>query len=444
MSQRIAEALQRAGMPEGDLAGRVVLIESVVTEFRAATGREPSWVWWVPGRIELFGKHTDYAGGRSLVAAVPRGFAMAAGARADGLVVARDARWLAEMQILPTDNDTVFKGWTNYIAVVARRLARNFPGADLGTDIVFSSDLPRAAGASSSSALVVGVSLALSRRAALAERPEWISAVRSRLDLGGYLGAVENGLTFGSLAGTSGVGTHGGSEDQTAILNATPEAFSAFAYVPVRSIGQALLPRDWRFVVMPSGIEASKAGEALASYNRASLATQAITEVWSRYSKRPAATLAAAIEAAGHEGLAAAIAAVRHEDFSPEALTDRLAHFIAEDRRIPDALEAIRRADSSALGELSTGTQHDADVLLGNQIPETIALAKAARETGAFASSSFGAGFGGSVWAMVDAADAAAFADRWHARYLQTCTPPRPVVSFVARPAPPATELSFT
>ena len=29
---------------------------------------------FVPGRIELFGKHTDYAGGRSLVCAVDRGF----------------------------------------------------------------------------------------------------------------------------------------------------------------------------------------------------------------------------------------------------------------------------------------------------------------------------------------------------------------------------------
>ena len=50
------------------------------------------------------------------------------------------------------------------------------------------------------------------------ERPEWTRAIGTPLDLAGYLGAVENGLTFGSLAGTSGVGTHGGSEDHTAIL----------------------------------------------------------------------------------------------------------------------------------------------------------------------------------------------------------------------------------
>jgi galactokinase len=45
------------------------------------------------GRIEIFGKHTDYAGGRSLLAAVPRGFAVVAGPRTDGIVAAVDARW---------------------------------------------------------------------------------------------------------------------------------------------------------------------------------------------------------------------------------------------------------------------------------------------------------------------------------------------------------------
>ena len=43
-------------------------------------------------------------------------------------------------------------------------------------------------------------------------------------------------------------------------------------------------------------------------------------------------------------------------------------------------------------------------------------MAKLAREHGAFASSSFGAGFGGSVWALVPAAEAAAFGERWIAR----------------------------
>ena len=43
-----------------------------------------------------------------------------------------------------------------------------------------------------------------------------------------------------------------------------------------------------------------------------------------------------------------------------------------------------------------------------------MALARAAREHGALAASSFGAGFGGSVWALVERAAAEDFATRWH------------------------------
>jgi galactokinase len=57
-----------------------------------------------------------------------------------------------------------------------------------------------------------------------------------------------------------------------------------------------------------------------------------------------------------------------------------------------------------------------------------MALARAAREHGALAASSFGAGFGGSVWALVDRDAADDFATRWHPG------------AFVAQPGPPLTE----
>jgi galactokinase len=442
--ERIAEALGNAGMSPADLPGRTELAETVVSRFIRSTGHAPSWVWWVPGRLEIFGKHTDYAGGRSLVAAVPRGFVIAAAASADGIVRAHDARWNAAMELAPGDDVTRFSGWANYIAVAVRRLAHNFPGASLGADLVFASDLPRAAGVSSSSALIVAVSLALVRRAGLDSRPEWQRAIASRLDLAGYLGALENGLTFDSLTGSTGVGTHGGSEDHTAILNCRSGAVSAFRYVPVRPQGDAELPSDWRFVVMSSGVEAAKAGEARERYNRASLATRALTDVFSRYSGQHATTLVAALAAAGDlRTFEAAIDAAPDAGFSAGALKTRLAHFVAEDARVPLALEAVAAADRSAIEELSRATQRDAERLLGNQTPETAALAALALDSGAFASSSFGAGFGGSVWALVDSDDADAFAGRWRARYLERFSPEKPVAAFAVRPAPAATELSL-
>ena len=54
----------------------------------------------------------------------------------------------------PDGTNRASRGWVTYVDVTVKRLARDFPGADIGTDIAIASDLPRAAGLRSSSALV--------------------------------------------------------------------------------------------------------------------------------------------------------------------------------------------------------------------------------------------------------------------------------------------------
>src|SRR4029453_18061024 len=184
--------------------------------------------------------------------------------------------------------------------------------------------------------------------------PEWRATIHDLFDLAGYLGAVENGLTFGTLAGTSGVGTHGGSEDHTAILNCRPGFVSAFSYVPTTPLGEAAVPADWRFLVMPSGVEAAKAGAARARYNYASLATQALADVWRRHAGetavRPLAQILSGSAGAG-AALREALARHSHADFSAGALDRRLTHFTAEDARVLPALAAFADADRARLGE---------------------------------------------------------------------------------------------
>src|SRR5689334_16345362 len=46
---------------------------------------------FVPGRIEFLGKHTDYAGGRSVICAIDRGIAMVVSPRSDAIVHMTDA-----------------------------------------------------------------------------------------------------------------------------------------------------------------------------------------------------------------------------------------------------------------------------------------------------------------------------------------------------------------
>ena len=45
-----------------------------------------SLTWRVPGRIEVLGKHTDYAGGRVLVGAIDHGITVRATLGGEGVV----------------------------------------------------------------------------------------------------------------------------------------------------------------------------------------------------------------------------------------------------------------------------------------------------------------------------------------------------------------------
>ena len=87
-------------------------------------------------------------------------------------------------------------------------------------------------------------------------------------------------------------------------------------------------------------------------------------------------------------------------------------------------------------------SQHNAERLLGNQIPETVLLQRSARELGADAASAFGAGFGGSVWAMTPRDGAEQFASQWSARYCAAFPVAAARAEFIiTRPGPGATRL---
>jgi galactokinase len=115
-----------------------------------------------------------------------------------------------------------------------------------------------------------------------------------------------------------------------------------------------------------------------------------------------------------------AIATTRVGGYTIDELLMRVDQFHAESEVIIPAVgEALVRNDLVSLGELVDESQRGAERLLGNQIPETIELASSARELGATAASAFGAGFGGSVWAMMPATAASEFLNAWRDSYFQ-------------------------
>ena len=113
--------------------------------------------FFVPGRIEVLGKHTDYAGGRSIIAATENGFCIVAAQRSDTTVRIIDVATGEQIEFKIGDTLNPRPGhWANYPMTVARRVAKNFPGPLCGADIAFGSDLPPAAGMAGSSAIIVG------------------------------------------------------------------------------------------------------------------------------------------------------------------------------------------------------------------------------------------------------------------------------------------------
>jgi len=377
--------------------------------------------FFVPGRIEVLGKHTDYAGGRSLVVAAEQGFCIVLQPRDDRHVAVLDAVHgdRADFELDP-DLSPRLGHWSNYPMTVARRIARNFPDARRGADIALASDLPPAAGMSSSSAMIVGMFLALAEANRLAEHPDYRHNIAGAADLAGYLGTVENGQTFGTLEGDAGVGTFGGSEDHTAILCSKAGRLSEYAYCPVRLEREVAMPGGYTFAVGVSGVVAEKTGEAREKYNAASQLASAVVELWRRRTGRDDPHLAAVVASAPDavEQLRDIVAAERLEGFDPADLRDRLEHFLTEDQQVlPGACDALARGDLDGFGRFVDTSQHASEHLLKNLVPQTVFLAAAARRHGAAAASAFGAGFGGSVWAMVELDRADSFLASWSDSY---------------------------
>lgn len=415
--------------------------------------RESRRTWVVPGRIEVLGKHVDYAGGRSLLCTVERGIVVVAAPRSDRKLVLRDARrresLVVSLDPSPYPSTQAPLPWSVYPRTVARRLRHNFDERLIGADIALASNLPAAAGVSSSSALIVGLTLAVSALSDLPADPRWAAALTPRTSLAGYIGALENGADFGILAGERGVGTLGGAQDQTAILCGSPDALDVFGWAPVRHERTVTWPDDHVFVVGVSGVVAAKTGAARDRYNRVARTAHHMVHAWNARGGT-ARTLADAFrEAAGGEPTAVP-EALRHaafesatDEFPAARLEARLEQFFAETwHHVPSAADALAAGDLITFGDVVAASQRGAEVALDNQIPETIQLVSQARDLGAVAASAFGAGFGGSVWAMVPAAEADRFSSRWRDRYVKAF----PHVShrvqlFQTRPSAPAFEL---
>lgn len=402
---------------------------------------------FVPGRVEFLGKHTDYAGGRSLLMAVQKGFRLAAVGRSDDIIritagpAFEDALEFAYGQTPPHKPGH----WINYASTVGRRVKANFADSvELrGADIAFISDLPIAAGMSSSSALVVAIFLALAEINHLAETEAYRCEIHNEIDLAAYLGCLEMGLSFGTLTGQAGVGTFGGSEDHTSMLCCKPGMLSQFSFAPSAFERDIPFPAGMDMVIASSGVEAAKTGPALEKYNRVSIRARKAAEAYNRAAGTQCRNLREIAVRVSPGGLAEATEAIRRAAAAEDEklnLPERFEQFYREDQEIIPAVgDALSAGDVRKIGELVDASHAGARAGLENLIPETDFLQQSARQLGAVAASYFGAGFGGSVWAIAAKEQAEQFRIAWEQTYKQHFPEPaKRAEFFVSQPGAPA------
>jgi galactokinase len=376
-----------------------------------SAGRGVTREYSVPGRVELVGKHVDYAGGRSLTCATDLAIHARATVIDEPVIRVRPMAGEAAMDVPLSASATPTQLRSSaYVTAVARRFARDFPHARKGIAMEMQSDLPTSSGLSSSSALVVTLATAFVDANDLESDERWREAVPTSIARAEYFAAIETGAPYGSFQGDGGVGVRGGAQDHVAIVCAQEGMVSQFRYLPARLERREAWPHEYVIAIGVSGVHATKTGNAQAAYNRLADAMRPKTE---------------------DRGLKTEDRGPKTEDRGPKTedrgpktdvlsaeTLERRAQFREEtDVIVPGAADAFRDRDWPALGALVDRSQAMAEAVLRNQVPETIHLARSARELGAIAASAFGAGFGGAVWAMIPRSESDRFIAAWRAAY---------------------------
>lgn len=197
-----------------------------------------------PGRVNLIGEHTDYAGLPVLPIAIDRAVYVAAARSTVPGLAAISSAFESVVEVAHGEHAAALDGWSRYLAGALGQLPE--AAAEHGARIAVASGLPVAGGLSSSSALTVGVLLAL--------------------DTLWELGLEREVIVERAIVAERAVGVETGGMDQTVIGLARADHALRIDFAPP-SRAQVALPGGLRVVVADSGDAAPKGGTARDAYN---------------------------------------------------------------------------------------------------------------------------------------------------------------------------------
>ncbi len=342
---------------------------------------EPTHIVTAPGRINLIGEHIDYNGLSVFPMALDRRISMVLRARSGKRirVFNMDERYPPLDFAISSSIEPYADGeWGNYVKAAVQGLSAL--GADLkGFDSVVLSDIPVAAGLSSSSALVVATAFAL------VEVSDMAVARNEFMEL---LAKAERY-----------VGTEGGGMDQAICVGAQDGAATRINFDPIR-LRATPVPRDWRFVVANSLVEAEKSGAARDAYNqRTRECREALVMV--------VGELGMIDEVDSYPELLAKVQVEQIMTAAQGALHGTLArrfmHVVSEAVRVLRAERAMLDSDTDTFGRLMSESHRSLRDDFKVSGPELDELTEIAIHGGAEGARLTGAGFGGCTIALCTA-----------------------------------------
>jgi galactokinase len=371
---------------------------ALAAAFEAELGVRAEGVWSAPGRLNLIGEHTDYNGGLALPLGIEQRVFCAVRRRTDERLrlISREAGrrelWLSSCG--PGD----VQGWAAYVAGVVWALAQD-GASPTGLDVLIESDIPMGAGLSSSAALECASVTAMAELWGHGRGPLALARLAQRAEV------EVAGMPCGLMDQLSSMCAREG--------HALAIDFQSLSVEPVAldlaSAGLALLVVDTR---APHALVEG----AYAERRRACTDAARLLRVASLREARP-------------EALA---------DLDREPVLQRRArHVLTENARVQASLGLLRAALEpehagclASLGPLLSASHASLRDDFEVTVPHLDVATQAAERAGALGARMVGAGFGGSVLALVStenspevaSAVASAYATRgWQApRFFET------------------------
>jgi len=298
----------------------------------------------VPGRVNLIGEHIDYHNLPVLPMAIQRRIRVDYSNISDGCVRGHSEKY-GTLEVGLGDELKLDSGgaWSNYIKAAVATVRGRWRVTQ-GIEAKVTSDLPSAAGLSSSSALLCGFTIALLRA----------NGIEPTIDE--LMEVLPDGEQF--------VGTRGGGMDHAAVLASEAGCALLVGFAPLR-LTSVPIPDGWDFIVAHSMTTAEKSGETKEVFNSRRWASQRAIE------KSQAGTKLSDEEAR----------ALRHVE--------------SECRRVAGAVEALKRADKEEFGELLCASHRSLRDDLRVSCAELDELVDVAMKNRALGARLTGAGFGG-------------------------------------------------